>query len=108
MHDDKLMYIIYWKKTSDAPGKSPEKVTPVTANSKKMLKQITYIKGYEAAQGGCREESQTRKIGCLGKAVRNKPNHLQRAFLTKIQNRISKNGGKENTLPPRFFKILGQ
>ena len=30
------------------------------SQQKKLLKQITYIKGYEAAQGGCREESQTR------------------------------------------------
>ena len=52
-----------------------------------MLKQITYIKGYESAQEGCREESQTRfgeqKDRLFGKAVRNKPNHLQRALTNK-------------------------
>ena len=54
---------------------------------KKMLKQITYIKGYESAQEGCREESQTRfgeqKDRLFGKAVRNKPNHLQIALTSK-------------------------
>ena len=55
IHDDKLILSIGRK-----PAMHQEKGQKRSQPTKKMLKQITYIKGYEAAQGGCREESQTR------------------------------------------------
>ena len=87
MHDDKLILYIGRKPAMHQEKGQKRSHTSQPTTTKKMLKQITYIKGYESAQEGCREESQTRfgeqKDRLFGKAVRNKPNHLQRALTSK-------------------------